>query len=117
MAHDGAARRPPLLAALLRRRAVAAAAGLDDLEAMLREQILDGLPLQRGSATGDRPVQRNCEVPTAPAAPPPARAPMPPVATNGIQRGWGDLALRSASPAAPVQTRADRGRGLSLFGG
>lgn len=114
MAHDGAARRPPLLAALLRRRAVAAAAGLDDLEAMLREQIRDGLLLQRGSATGDRPVQRNCEVPTAP---PPARAPMPPAAINGIQRGWGDLALRSASPAAPVQTRANRGRGLSLFGG
>lgn len=96
---------------------MAAAAGLDDLEAMLREQILDGLPLQRGSATGDRPVQRDCAVPVAHAVPPPARPPMPPAAINGIQRGWGDLAVRGAGPAAPTQARADRSRGLSLFGG
>lgn len=104
--------RPTVLAALLRRRAVAAAAGLDDLEAMLRDQILGSLPTQTGSASGDRPPPRTQDM-----------APTPTIErTKAINRssdigwGWASAAPRAHRPSSPGDV-AGRGRerGLTLF--
>ncbi|MBA3836461.1 MAG: hypothetical protein C0499_02220 [Zymomonas sp.] len=113
MMRNYVANRPPVLAALLRRRAQAAAAGLSELEAMLRRQIRDSLPLQSGSADGDRyPCQAH-------------RAPDVGLATRramfstmeGLERHWGKLASVAprAAASAPIPAAAERARSLALF--
>ncbi|MBA4047123.1 MAG: hypothetical protein C0476_01130 [Sphingomonas sp.] len=110
MMRNYVANRPPVLAALLRRRAQAAAAGLSDLEAMLRRQIRDSLPLQSGSADGDRYPHR------APDAALAARRVM--FSTmEGLERDWGKMAAvapRTAAPT-PLPTNTERARSLALF--
>lgn len=104
--------RPTVLAALLRRRAVAAAAGLDDLEAMLRDQILGSLPTQTGSAAGDRPATRTPRhLPTVAVG-----RPKPADRGDGIQWGWGSAAPPAQTPApARADPSRSRERGLTLF--
>lgn len=103
--------RPTVLAALLRRRAVAAAAGLDDLEAMLRDQILGSLPTQTGSASGDRPAIRAQGKTPAPSV----ERKKPVERSSGIGWGWGSARPRAPHPSSPGDTARGRERGLTLF--
>ncbi len=103
--------RPTVLAALLRRRAVAAAAGLDDLEAMLRDQILGSLPTQTGSASGDRPAIRAQGQTPAPSV----ERKKPVERSGGIGWGWGSATPRAHHPSSPGDTARGRERGLTLF--
>lgn len=113
MTRNYVAKRPPVLAALLRRRAQAAAAGLTDLEAMLRRQIRDSLPLQSGSADGDRHPYQAHRAPDAALA---ARRVM--FSTfDGLERNGGRIAAAAPCAAAPRPrpTNAERPRSLALF--
>lgn len=113
MARSLAANRPPVLAALLRRRAQAAAAGLSDLEAMLRHQILDSLPIQSGSAEGDRHPYQPSRAPAAGLA---ARRAV--ISTmEGLQRGWGRMAglAPCSANAHATSPLVERQRSLALF--
>lgn len=103
--------RPTVLAALLRRRAVAAAAGLDDLEAMLRDQILGSLPTQTGSASGDRPAIRA----QRPAPAPSVERKKVVERGGGIGWGWGSAAPRAHQPSSSADSARGRERGLTLF--
>ena len=113
MTRNYVANRPPVLAALLRRRAQAATAGLSDLEAMLRRQILDALPIQSGSAAGDCYPHRRHRAPDAALA---ARRAMFST-TDGLERHWGKM--RTAAPRValtrPLPVNAERPRSLALF--
>ncbi|MBX9859810.1 MAG: hypothetical protein K2Y20_09505 [Sphingomonas sp.] len=103
--------RPTVLAALLRRRAVAAAAGLDDLEAMLRDQILGSLPTQTGSASGDRPaIRAQCRTPA-----PSVERKKPVERSGGVGWGWGSATPHAYHPSSPGDTARGRERGLTLF--